>query len=252
MCAGPLSGVYHTWYLQTLSECRLSCGYCVGPVRYSFIHSLMVHGCWWWWWGDCHSRLLVQRDFIKCIYKPQGTVLTAKQEEELSPFLFYSFWKISVIRVILHWSQYFIKIDAWAIECSTENPFFFNCDLRAKNIVGMTLYVFKPLQASPVGQILDWKQGRTWLYDTAVKAKILGWGWWDGPVGKDACLASLVTYVLPLEEPQRQKIKPTPQSWPLTFTCTIHTYNNNSNSNSTVFLKNKVFVSLMLYKVPQV
>lgn len=37
----------------------------------------------------CHSRLLVQRDLIKCIYKPQGAVLTAKQEEELSPFLFY-------------------------------------------------------------------------------------------------------------------------------------------------------------------
>lgn len=44
-CTGSLFGVYNTWYLQTLSECRLSRGYCVCSVRYSFIHSLMVQGC---------------------------------------------------------------------------------------------------------------------------------------------------------------------------------------------------------------
>lgn len=61
----------------------------MGPARYSFIHSLMVQG--WGGVGGCDSRLLAQRDLIKCICKPQGTVLTAKEEEELPPLLFYSF-----------------------------------------------------------------------------------------------------------------------------------------------------------------
>jgi hypothetical protein len=52
----------------------------VGPDRYSFIHGAGLVAE--------HSRLLAERDFIKCISKSQGTVFSAKQEEEITPFSF--------------------------------------------------------------------------------------------------------------------------------------------------------------------